>query len=56
MGNLKVVQDFLPSPDELAFKEETVEVTIALSRRSVDFLKNRRATTKRNIKNCSAAD
>ena len=39
MGHVRVVADFLPSPDELAFREETVKVTIALSRSSVDFFK-----------------
>jgi predicted DNA binding CopG/RHH family protein len=37
MGEVRVVQDFLPSPEELALKEETVKVTIALSKASVDF-------------------
>lgn len=40
MGHIKVVADFLPSPDELAFREETVKVTIALSKASVDFFKH----------------
>ncbi len=39
MDDVKIIQDFLPSPQELAFKEETVKVTIALSKRSVDFFK-----------------
>ena len=39
LGPLKVVPDFLPPPEELAFKEETVKVTITLSRASVDFFK-----------------
>ncbi len=39
IGEVKVIADFLPSPDELAFKEETVKVTIALSRLSVEFFK-----------------
>ena len=30
----------LPSPEELALKDETVKVTIALSKTSVDFFKN----------------
>jgi len=29
----------LPSPEELAFKEDSVKVTIALSKSSVDFFK-----------------
>lgn len=39
IGDVKVVRDFLPSPDELAFKEEQVKVTIGLSKSSVDFFK-----------------
>ncbi|MEZ5444890.1 MAG: CopG family transcriptional regulator [Gammaproteobacteria bacterium] len=39
LGKVKVVPDFLPSPDELAFRDETVKVTIALSRASVEFFK-----------------
>lgn len=39
LGRVKVVRDFLPPPDELAFREEGVKVTIALSKRSVDFFK-----------------
>lgn len=40
MGKVKVVEDFLPSPEELALKDETVKVTIALSKTSIDFFKN----------------
>ncbi len=39
MGKVKVVSDFLPSPEELALKNETIKVTIALSKTSVDFFK-----------------
>ena len=39
LGELEVVSDFLPSPAELAFREEGVKVTLALSKRSVDFFK-----------------
>jgi len=39
IGPLKVVPDFLPSPEDLVFKEDTVKVTIALSKESVDFFK-----------------
>ena len=39
MGNARVVKDFLPSPDQLAFKEEKVKVTISLSKASLDFFK-----------------
>ena len=39
MDDVKIIPDFLPSPEELVFREETVKITIALSRRSVDFFK-----------------
>ena len=40
IGKTQVVTDFLPSPAELAFREEGVKVTLALSRKSVDFFKS----------------
>jgi hypothetical protein len=39
LGELKVIADFLPPPEQLAFREEGVKVTIALSKRSVEFFK-----------------
>lgn len=39
IGKVKRVKDFLPSPKELAFKDETVKITIALSKSSVEFFK-----------------
>lgn len=39
MGKVRVVRDFLPSPAQLAFKEEKVKVTISLSKASLDFFK-----------------
>jgi len=39
MGRVRIVSDFLPSPEELALKDETVKITIALSKASVDFFK-----------------
>ena len=39
MGELKTVRDFLPPPEELAFEEDTIKVTIGLSRSSIDFFK-----------------
>ena len=39
LGKLRVVGDFLPAPEELAFREEGVKVTLALSKRSVEFFK-----------------
>ena len=43
MGSPKVVADFLPAPDELAFRDEGVKITLALSRRSVEFFKREAA-------------
>jgi len=39
LGRLNVVADFLPPPEDLVFREEGVKVTIALSKRSVEFFK-----------------
>jgi hypothetical protein len=39
IGNPRVVPDFLPAPGELVFREEGVKVTLALSKRSVEFFK-----------------
>ena len=41
LGDVKVIADFLPSPAELAFNEEGVKVTLALSKKSIDFLRLR---------------
>ncbi|MFZ0726114.1 MAG: CopG family transcriptional regulator [Desulfobacterales bacterium] len=40
IGKVKLVEDFLPSPEELVLKDETIKVTISLSKTSVDFFKN----------------
>ena len=40
LGDVKRVADFLPSPEELVFKDETVKVTISLSKSSIDFFKD----------------
>jgi hypothetical protein len=39
IGKLRAIRDFLPAPEELAFREEGVKVTLALSKRSVEFFK-----------------
>lgn len=43
IGDVKVIADFLPSPAELAFNEEGVKITLALSKRSVEFFKSEAA-------------
>ena len=44
LGDMAVMTDFLPSPAELAFREEGVKVTLALSKSSIDFFKNEAST------------
>jgi predicted DNA binding CopG/RHH family protein len=39
LGQVQVVTDFLPAPADLAFREEGIKVTLALSKKSVDFFK-----------------
>ena len=39
MGDLRVIKDFLPPPDQLVLKEENVKVTISFKKSSVDFFK-----------------
>ena len=39
LGELRIVDDFLPSPEELIFKEENVKITITLSKSSIEFFK-----------------
>ena len=39
IGKVRIVPDFLPPPDQLAFREAEVKVTLALSKRSVAFFK-----------------
>jgi len=39
IGPVEIVPDFLPAPEDLAFKNDTVKVTMALSRSSIEFFK-----------------
>ena len=39
MGKVKVIDDFLPSPEQLVLREDKVKITIALSKSSVQFFK-----------------
>lgn len=39
IGKINIIKDFLPSPDQLITKEETVKVTLALTKESVEFFK-----------------
>ena len=40
IGKVQVVADFLPSPAELAFREEGVKVMLALSKKGFEFFKS----------------
>lgn len=40
IGAVKIVQDFLPPPKELLLKDDSIKVTISLSRESVEFFKS----------------
>ena len=37
IGKVKLVEDFLPSPEEPVLQDETIKVTISLSKTSVEF-------------------
>ncbi len=39
LGELRVVKDFLPPPEQLILKEDNVKITIALKKSSIDFFK-----------------
>ena len=39
IGEVEVVKDFLPNPEELVFKENTIKVTLNLSKSSIEFFK-----------------
>ena len=39
IGKIKIVKDFLPTPEELVFKEDTVKITLNLSKSSVEYFK-----------------
>ncbi len=39
IGEIRIVDDFLPPPDKLVLRDEAVKVTLTLSRRSIDFFK-----------------
>ena len=43
MGEPEVIPDFLPAPEDLVFKDDGVKVTLALSKRSVEFFKREAA-------------
>lgn len=38
--NARVIDNFLPGPEKLVFKEKKTRVTLTLTQRSIDFFKN----------------
>ena len=46
LGRLEIVDDFLPPPDRLVLRDDSVKITISLSKRSVDFFKRHAAHSK----------
>jgi len=40
IGKIKIVEDFLPKPENLVLKEETTKITISLTKSSVEFFKD----------------
>ncbi len=41
LGDVQIIKDFLPPPEDLVLKEETVKVTLSLSKSSVAFFKRK---------------
>jgi len=39
IGKIKMINDFLPTPHELVLKEDTVRVTLMLSKESINYFK-----------------
>jgi hypothetical protein len=39
LGNLRVIPDFLPRPENLVLRDEGIKITISLSKRSIEFFK-----------------
>lgn len=41
LGDVEIIDDFLPSPKDLVLKEETIKITLSVSKSSIDFFKKR---------------
>jgi predicted DNA binding CopG/RHH family protein len=41
MGELRIIKDLLPKPEELALKDENVKITISLNKSSIEFFKKK---------------
>ncbi|MBI4006043.1 MAG: BrnA antitoxin family protein [Gammaproteobacteria bacterium] len=51
IGELEIIEDFLPPPEKLVFKQDRQKVTISLSRSSVQFFKKHAAKHKVKYQN-----
>lgn len=40
IGEVEIINDFLPSPEQLVLKNDSVKITLSLSKNSVDFFKS----------------
>ncbi len=40
IGEMKIVDDFLPQPKDLILKEQTTKITISVTKSSIDFFKS----------------
>ncbi|MBN1509194.1 MAG: hypothetical protein JW955_20280 [Sedimentisphaerales bacterium] len=41
VGDLRIIKDFLPTPEQLVPKEENVKITISLNKSSVEFFREK---------------
>jgi len=39
IGDIEIVKDFLPLPEDLVLKDKNIKVTISLTKKSVEFFK-----------------
>ena len=39
IGKIEIIKDFLPKPEDLVMKDDTVKITLNLSKSSVEFFK-----------------
>ncbi|MDO8413165.1 MAG: hypothetical protein Q7S51_05165 [Gallionellaceae bacterium] len=40
INDIRAAADILPTPDDLAYREDSIKITITLSRKSVEFFKD----------------
>ena len=45
IGEIEIVEDFLPKPENLVLKEDTAKVTLSLTKSSIDFFKKEAENT-----------